>query len=42
MPWNKKVITHHHAPLGLYEKGHATKGLVICNSWDVSAIGSTI
>ena len=33
---------HYQAKLGLKDKGHAIKGLVVCNSLDVSAWGSTI
>ena len=29
--------THYHAQLELPDKGHAIKGLVVCNSWDLEA-----
>ena len=35
MPWPKAGATQYHAQLGLPDKGHAIKGFVICNSWDL-------
>ncbi len=35
MPWTQTGTTHYHAQLGLPDKGHAIKGLVVCNSWDL-------
>ena len=40
MSWPKTGATR--AQLGLYVKGCAIKGLVVCNSWDVSAFGPTL
>ena len=35
MPWPQTGATQYHAQLGLPDKGHAIKGLVVCNSWDL-------
>ncbi len=35
MPWPRTGATHHHAQLGLPDKGLAIKGLVVWNSWDL-------
>ncbi len=35
MPWLQTGTTQNHAQLGLPNKGHAMKGLVICNNWDL-------
>ena len=35
MPWPKTGATQYHAQLGLSDKGHAIKGLVVSNSWDL-------
>ncbi len=35
MPWLHSGATQYHAQLGLPDKGHAIKGLVVCNSWDL-------
>ncbi len=35
MPWPNTGATHYHAQLGIPKKGHAIKGLVVCNSWDL-------
>ena len=37
MPWPKTDLIHYN--LRLKDKGHAVKGLLIYNSWDVSAFG---
>ncbi len=39
MPLHKTSSTHYFAQLRLSEKGRAIKGLIACNSWDVSAFG---
>ncbi len=39
MPWPKTGATQYHAQLGLPDKGHAIKGLVVCNSWDLEPWG---
>ena len=37
MPWPQKTgATHYHAQLGLPDKGHAIKGLVVC--WSMARI----
>ncbi len=38
MPWPKTGATHYHAQLGLPDKSHAFKGLVVCYSWDLDKI----
>ena len=38
----KTGSTHYHAQFGLPDKGCAINRLVVCNSWDVSALGPTI
>ena len=38
MPWPKTGATQYHAQLGLQDKGHAIKGLVVCNSWDLEPL----
>ncbi len=35
MPWPQTGATQYHAQLGLPDKGHAIKELVVCNSWDL-------
>ncbi len=35
MPWPKTGATQYHAQLGLPDKVHAIKGLVVCNDWDL-------
>ena len=43
IPWPKKLgATYYHAHLGFLDNNRAIKGLVICHSWDVSTLGSTI
>ena len=42
MPCTKTGATHYLAQLGLQNKGRGIKGLVVCNSLDVSALGPTI
>ncbi len=37
MLWPKTGATYYYVHLGLLDKGSAIKGLLICNSWDVSA-----
>ncbi len=39
MTWPKIDETHYCEQLGILDKDHAFKGLVVCNSWDVSAFG---
>ena len=39
MSWSKTGITHYLAQLGLPDKGREIKGLVVCNSCDISAFG---
>ena len=38
MPWPKTVATQYHAQLGLPDKGHAIKGLVVSNGWDLDPL----
>ncbi len=38
MPWPKTGATQYHAQLGLQDKGHAIKGLVVYNSWDLEPL----
>ena len=38
MPWPKTGATQYHAQLGLPDKGRATKGLVVCNNWDLEPL----
>ncbi len=33
MPWQQTGATQYNTQLGLADKGHAIKGLVVCNSW---------
>ncbi len=33
MPWPQTGATQDHAQLGLPDKGHAIKELVVCNNW---------
>ena len=35
MPQPGTGATHYYAKIGTQEKGHAIKGLVVCNGWDV-------
>ncbi len=35
MPWPQTGATHNHAQLGLPDIGPATKGGVVCTSWDL-------
>ncbi len=39
MPWPWIGATYYHAHLGIPDKGRTIKGLVVCNSLDVSLIG---
>ena len=41
-PCRKTDASHYHALLGLSYRGYAIKGLFVCNSWEVSALGSSI
>ncbi len=34
----KTGATQYHTQLGLPEKGHAIKGLVVCNDWDLEPL----
>ena len=36
MPWHRTDKTYHHAQFGLLDNGRAI--VVVCNSWDVSAM----
>ena len=38
MPWPQTGATQSHAQLGLPDKGHAIKGLVVCNNWDLEPL----
>ncbi len=38
MPLPQKGTTQNHSKLGLSDKCHAIKGLVVCNSWYVIAL----
>ena len=38
MPWPQTVTTHYHAQLGLLDKGHAIKELVVFNSFDLEPL----
>ena len=38
MPWPQTGATQYHAQLGLPDKGRAIKGLVVCNSWDLTPL----
>ncbi len=38
MPWPKTGATQYHAKLGLPDKGHAIKGLVVCNNRDLEPL----
>ena len=38
MPWPKTGATQYHEQLGLPDKGHAIKGLVVCNEWDLETL----
>ena len=38
MPWSKTGVTYYHERQGLSDKIRAIKGLVVCNSWDVSGV----
>ena len=38
MPGPKTGAAQYHAQLGLQDKGRATKGLIICNSWDLEPL----
>ena len=38
MPWPQTGATQYHTQLGLPEKGHAIKGLVVCNDWDLEPL----
>ena len=40
MPWPKTFANHYHAQLGLPDKGHAIKELVVC--WVLREIGSLV
>ncbi len=35
MPWPQTGAIQYHAQLGLPDKGHAIKGLAVCNDWDL-------
>ena len=32
------LASHYHAQLGLHDKGHAIKGYVVCNDWDLEPL----
>ncbi len=38
IPWSQTGATKQHAQLGLTDKGHAIKGLVVCNDWDLEPL----
>ncbi len=38
MYWPKPAATHYFSKLGLTDKGHAIKELVVCNSWDLEPL----
>ena len=38
MPWPQTGATQYHVQLGLPDKGRAIKGLVVCNSWDLTPL----
>ena len=38
MSRGKTVATQYHAQLWLPDKGHAIKGLVVCNNWDLEPL----
>ena len=38
MPWFQTGATQYHEQLGLPDKGHAIKGLVVCNEWDLETL----
>ncbi len=38
MPWPQTGATQYHAQLGLSDKGHAIKELVVYNNWDLEPL----
>ncbi len=38
MIWPETGATQYHAQLGLPDKGRATKGLVVCNNWNIEPL----
>ncbi len=38
MPWPQTGATQYHAQFGLQDKGHAIKGLVVWNNWDLEPL----
>ena len=38
MPWPQTGATQYYAQLGLPDKGRASKGLVVCNNWDLELL----
>ena len=36
--WPQTGTTHSHAQLGLPDKGHAIKRLVVCSNWDLELL----
>ena len=42
MPWPETSKSHYHTQLGLSDKDHVLKGLVVFNNRDVTALLSTV
>ncbi len=38
MPWIQTGAIQYHAHIGLPDKGHAIKELVVCNNWDLEPL----